>query len=145
MFSRTNENNRTFSRSNRTQSLYIDNFKEYIDYPSSFGMSVQLSDNHTADIYTLPESLSLIITGLPNATVHDKNNIIRRNSSLHLNHFLEQLTFLFMTSRSIHDYYFKVLLFEMRHSFRGDLHWVGLSVTSVKRDPHFSGILKIRN
>jgi hypothetical protein len=112
-------------------------------YPAAFCVSVQFRDNHTAHIDTVSEGQGLVVTGLADRTVHDKDHVGGVHGFVHLLHFVEQLLFLFVTSGGVDNNDFEVFTFEIVDAFHGDLHRVRFSVGSVKRDSDFGGVLKV--
>lgn len=129
MFSCTDEDNWTFSSCNSTEST------------TTLSVTIKLSDNDTTNVYCISKCLCLVITSLTNRTVHNENTFIRIHSSLDLFHFIEQLSFLAMTTGCIDNDHLVVFLFEVLHTFLCDLHRISLRITTIEGHSHFRSVL----
>ena len=112
-----------------------------IFYPTAFGMTIQLGNDHTAYIHAISEGQSLVIASLTNATVHNKYNILGCDGLRDLLHFIKKFLFLFVSSWSIYDDYFEVFFLEMVHAIQRDLYRIRFCVAPIERNSHFGGIL----
>lgn len=112
-------------------------------YPSSFGVAVQLGDNHTSYIHTISKRQSLVVAGLTDRRIHDKHDIAGLDRLGHLDHFIKKFLFLFVSSRGIHDDDFEIFFFEVVDAILGDGDGIGFCVWSVKRYSDFGGILTL--
>lgn len=125
----TYENNGRFSGSNCRQCT------------STFGMSIHFCNYYTTHINCLFESFSLGKALLTYRTIHHKNNIIRLNRFLDLFHFIKELSFLFVSTRSIDNNDFHPLFFKLVHTFFSYEDRISFDVATIERHSNFGSIL----
>mmetsp|Transcript_23120 Transcript_23120/g.56197 ORF Transcript_23120/g.56197 Transcript_23120/m.56197 type:complete len:275 (-) Transcript_23120:60-884(-) len=101
---------------------------------ASFGVTIELRYDDTANINGRCERLGLIKTRLSNVGIHHENDVAGIDCFRDLLHLIEQSSFLLVSARRVHND--DVVLFCSKHLYPlfGNLHRVSLTVASVKRD-----------
>lgn len=103
---------------------------------SSLCMTIQFCNYNRAYFYRVLKSQGLVVTSRANRRVHDKNTFIGIDTFFNSFHFIEQSTFLFMSTRSIDYYQVKVFFLKQCHSFFSNLNWIRFCIRTIKWNPY---------
>lgn len=108
---------------------------------SALGVAVHFRNDDRSDVDSFSEGLRLHIALLSDRTIHNENYVVWFDCFLNLFHFIEQLRFLSVPSRSINQNNFHSLIPELCDSLLSDGNWICLDVAAIEWYANFGCIL----